>query len=89
MKGDWKPALGKSLLAALCNGKGDGHLDLGCVAASGYFGFDENNGEYATHIGGKPTTAFMSDLISWLQSNGKVQMIDVQAYAQWISDSTS
>ena len=35
LKSDWKPALGKPLLAALCNGKGDGRLDLGCVAASG------------------------------------------------------
>lgn len=86
LKSDWSPALGKSLLAALCNGKDDGRLDLGCVAASGYFGFDHDDGKYATHIGGKPATAFLFDLISRLQSNGTVQMIDVQAYAKWISD---
>ena len=86
LESDWKPALGKPLLAVLCNGKNDGRIDLGCVAASGYFVFDEENEEYTMHAGGKPVTAFLFDLISRLQSSGTVQMIDVQAYARWLSD---
>lgn len=86
LESDWKPALGEPLLAALCNGKEDGRLDLGCVAASGYFGFDEENKKYAIHAEGKPATAFLFELISRLQSSGTVQMIDLQAYAQWLSD---
>lgn len=83
---EWGPALGKPLLTALCNGKEDGRLDLGCVAASGYFGFDEENEEYVMYAGGNPTTAFLLELISRLQSSGTMQMIDVQAYAQWLAD---
>ena len=62
------------------------HLDLGCVAAHGYFRFDEGSGAYKTHAGGKPATAFLLMLISQLQFSGTVPMIDVQAYAQWLSD---
>ena len=84
LESDWKPALGKPLLAALCSGSGDGRLDIGCVAASGYFGFDEEDGKYEMRTGGKPATAFLFELISRLQSSGTVQMIDVQAYARWL-----
>lgn len=86
LESKWSPALGKSLLKALCNGKDDGRLDLGCVAASGYFEFDEENKKYAIHAGGKPATAFLFELISRLQSSGTVQMIDMQEYARLLSD---
>lgn len=81
----WNPALGESLQTALSNGNNDGSLDLGCVAASGYFGFDAASRKYAMHTGDKPATAFLFELISRLQSSGTVQMIDVQAYARWLS----
>ena len=77
-----------SLYTALGDGMGDDHLDLGCVAAHGYFTFDEVSGAYKTHAGGKPATAFLLTLISQLQFSGTVPMIDVQAYAQWLSDRT-
>ena len=83
---DWNPALGESLLAALGNGKGDDHLDLGCVAAHGYFRYDDGSGEYEAHQGGKPATAFLLTLISQLQFSGTVPMIDVHAYAHWLSN---
>lgn len=86
LESDWKPALGKPLLTALCSGDDAGRLDLGCVAACGYFGFDKENGTYSTHTGDKPATAFLFELISRLQSSGTVQMIDVRAYARWLSD---
>ena len=86
LESDWKPAMGESLHTALGDGMGIDHLDLGCVAAHGYFRFDEVSGAYKTHAGGKPATAFLLTLISQLQFSGTVPMIDVQAYAQWLSD---
>ena len=81
----WKPALGKCLLDALNTGHEDGNrLDLGCVAAHGYFSFEKDN-EYKIDKIKKPTTAFLFKLISQLQLSGTVPMIDVQAYAKWLS----
>jgi hypothetical protein len=82
---DWKPPLGQPLLDALGNGDDDGRLDLGCVAAHGFFHFDQQAGRYEIIAGGKPATAFLFKLISLLQFSGTVPMIDVQAYAQWLS----
>ena len=81
---DWSPALGKSLLAKLGSGVGSDRLDLGCVAAHGYFKFDGKREEYETYERDKPATAFLFALISQLQSSGTVPMIDMQAYAQWL-----
>ena len=78
--------MGESLHTALGDGIGVDHLDLGCVAAHGYFRFDEVSGAYKSYAGGKPATAFLLTLISQLQFSGTVPMIDVQAYAQWLSD---
>ena len=86
LESDWKPALGKPLNTALGDGVGDDRLDLGCVAAHGYFRFDEASETYETHEGGKPATAFLLTLISQLQFSGTVPMIDVQAYSRWLSD---
>ena len=82
---DWKPTFGKPFTKALGDGKGDDHLDIGCVAAHGYFTFNECKGTYETHAGGKPATAFLFSLISRLQFSGTVPMIDVKAYAEWLS----
>jgi hypothetical protein len=67
--------------------KGDdgGRLDLGCVAAHGHFAFEPAARRYEIHREGKPATAFLFKLISQLQFSGTVPMIDVQAYAQWLS----
>ena len=81
---DWSPALGKPLIAKLGSGGGSDRLDLGCVAAHGYFKFDEKRKEYETYEGGKPAAAFLLTLISQLQSSGTVPMINMQAYAQWL-----
>ena len=81
----WKHPLGKHLLKALCKEKGADRLDLGCVAACGYFKLDKD-GTYAIHTDGKPATAFLFELISQLQSRGTVQMIDIRAYSRWLSD---
>jgi len=44
---------------------------------------------HAVHIensrSSKPTTAFLFKLISMLQFSGTVPMIDVNAYAEWLT----
>ena len=82
---DWSPALDQPLLDALSKGEDDDRLDLGCVAAHGYFSFDQKAVRYDIHNGGKPATAFLFKLISQLQFSGTVPMIDVKAYARWLS----
>ncbi|MDP2374358.1 MAG: hypothetical protein Q8M36_12030 [Reyranella sp.] len=63
----------------------EGRLDLGCIAAHGYFSRDAATGVYDFQAGGKPAMAFSLKLIAMLQFSGTVPMIDVQAYAQWLS----
>jgi hypothetical protein len=82
---EWSPPLGAALIDALSDGASDGRLDLGCVAAHGYFALNKAMNQYDVFDGGKPATAFLFKLISDLQFSGTVPMIDVQAYAQWLA----
>jgi hypothetical protein len=82
---DWSPALGTSLGTALAQGDESSRLDIGCVAAHGHFQLNQTTGGYDFISGGKPATAFLFKLISQLQFSGTVPMIDVQAYAHWLS----
>ncbi|KAB8145981.1 hypothetical protein F8S13_02575 [Chloroflexia bacterium SDU3-3] len=82
---DWKPPCGAPLESALLRGKQEGRLDIGCIAACGHFQWDATSDAYDISIGGKPATAFLFKLISQLQFSGTVPMIDVQAYAHWLS----
>lgn len=82
---NWKPCFGKPLEDALAEGDADGRLDLGCVAAHGHFVLDQTKGLYVFSVEGKPATAFLFKLISSLQFSGTVPMIDVQAYARWLT----
>jgi hypothetical protein len=77
--------MGASLLKALVQGTGDSRLDLGCIAAHGHFQFDNAAGDYVVTRAGRPATAFLFNLISRLQFSGTVPMIDVQAYARWLT----
>jgi hypothetical protein len=85
---DWSPPLGSPLEAALAAGEEIGRLDLGCVAAHGHFALDQTGGTYEFYSEGKPATAFLFKLISQLQFSGTVPMLDVQAYARWLSNPT-
>jgi hypothetical protein len=82
---DWSPPLGDALLKALQEKNHEGGLDLGCVAAHGIFGCDEQ-GCYSIAHQGKPATAFLFELIAQLQAIATVGMIDVRAYAAWLKD---
>lgn len=81
---EWKPPMGQPLLDALVS-EASARLDLGCVAAHGVFGMDEQN-SYGIRLKGKPATAFLLETIARLQSSGTVPMIDVRAYAKWLAD---
>jgi hypothetical protein len=81
---DWQPPLGKALNDALADPALEGRVDLGCIAAHGYFAFNRETNAYDIVSGGKPATAFLFKLISQLQFAGTVPMIDVQAYAEWL-----
>ena len=81
---DWSPALGDSLIVALNEEDAPTRLDLGCVAAHGYFCLNTQTAAYDIFPDGKPATAFLMKLISMLQSSATVPMIDVEAYALWL-----
>jgi hypothetical protein len=82
---DWSPAFGQAFSDVLDGGGANGRLDLGCIAAHGYFSFKQQTSDYEVVAGGKPATAFLFKLISQLQFSGTVPIIDVQAYAQWLA----
>lgn len=80
---DWQPALGEPLKLALTTGSSEGRLDIGCVAAHGSFSLDSGSYEFSEK--NKPATAFLFKLITMLQFSGTVPMIDIQAYASWLT----
>jgi hypothetical protein len=82
---DWSPPFSQAFSDAMNGGDANGRLNLGCVAAHGYFSFNQETSAYDVLAGGKPATAFLFKLISQLQFSGTVPMIDVQAYAQWLA----
>lgn len=81
---DWSTPLGDALHDALSKGAGDQTLDLGCVAAHGLFACGED-ACYTTEKSDKAATAFLLELIARLQSLATVPMIDVRAYARWLT----
>jgi hypothetical protein len=82
---DWSPAFGEPIRKALSDISPDGRLDIGCLAAHGHFTSVSESGGYQFVSEGKPATAFLFNLISMLQFSGTVPMIDVQAYARWLT----
>lgn len=82
---DWNPPLGDALSKALAEGDREGRLDMGCIAAHGTYRCDET-GCASFPPQTKPATAFLLELIARLQSSATVPMIDVRAYAQWLTE---
>ncbi len=83
---EWNPALGNSFEEALYKGDGSEWLNLGCVAAHGHCFLNPETASYEITYEGKPATAFLFKLISLLQFSGTVPMIDIQAYAKWLTE---
>ncbi len=83
---EWKPPFGEPFHKALGVDEEIGRLDLGCVAAHGFFSRDRKTGDYIIDTDRKPATGFLFRLISELQHAGTVPMIDVEAYADWLTD---
>lgn len=81
---DWSPALGNPLENALEGLTNNQRLQLGCVAAHGWFCCNAEGCNVVTQ-GGKPATAFLLELIARLQKMATVPMIDVRAYAKWLT----
>jgi len=80
---DWNPGMGMPMKEALQDGSSI--LDIGCVAAHGYFNYLPDKAGYEFVLGGKPATAFLFKLISQLQFAGTVPMIDVLEYSKWLT----
>lgn len=87
LESDWSPCDGEPLRNALGDGSTEiDHIDIGCVAAHGHFIWDSTSKAYTFVSERKPATAFLFQLISMLQFSGTVPMINVNAYAEWLSD---
>jgi hypothetical protein len=82
---DWRPAFGPAFDVALRADVADGLLNLGCIASHGHFFYDRPTSAFEFVGENKPATAFLFKLISQLQFSGTVPMIDVEAYAEWLT----
>lgn len=83
---DWSPCCGDPLWNALGGSSiEEDRLNIGCVAAHGHFVWENDAGKYEFTREGKPATAFLFKLIAMLQFSGTVPMIDVNAYAEWLT----
>ncbi|BDW94339.1 hypothetical protein MACH10_00240 [Thalassospira tepidiphila] len=86
LESDWKPPLGVPLRNALTKDITDAeHLDMGCIAQHGHFEFDAEAAAYNFHTTERAATAFLFELIARLQVLGTVPMIDIRAYAKWLT----
>jgi hypothetical protein len=81
---DWKPAMGDALVEALQAGSEEDRLDFGCVAAHGLYSCN-SVGSASVGAGPKAATAFLLELIARLQVSATVPMVDVRAYAGWLT----
>jgi hypothetical protein len=73
------------MVKALEEGSAEERLDIGCIAAHGYFVWNNHTGAYDVTTGEKAATRLLFKLISALQRRATVPMIDVQMYAEWLS----
>ena len=85
LESEWTPALGEPFRNAMKEDLDEGRLDVGCIAAHGHYFYDRAAGNYIFIDENKPATAFLFKLISMLQISGTVPMIDIDAYASWLT----
>jgi len=79
---DWRPALGNPFRKSLGAIASASSLDMGCVAAHGWFGRLDD--DYTIYAGPHSVSRFIFELIARLQSVATVPMIDVRSYARWL-----
>jgi len=79
----WKPALGNPLRTSIEADMADGRLDLSCIAAVGVVEVTDDD-QIAIYENEKALTLFLLRLISLLQQQATVPMLDVMAYARWL-----
>jgi uncharacterized protein DUF6602 len=79
---DWAPPLGRSFQKSLSGKVNTNSLDIGCVAAHGWF--SRSGKGYEVHSGAHAVSRFIFELIAQLQAVATVPMIDVRAYARWL-----
>lgn len=84
LESEWTPALGDSFKKALETEDTDERLDIGCIAAHGYFHLGSSLDNLNISYTDKAATGFLFKLISLLQASGTVPMIDIEAYSKWI-----
>ncbi len=82
----WNPPLGKALMTALEAGERKGRLDMGCVGRHGAFWSKTPKSRYVATPSSRAATIFLLELIARLQALATVPMIDVRAYAKWLSE---
>lgn len=82
---DWKPPLGDSAQQNLSDDDADRRLELGCIAAHGYYEC-AIDGKCSIDTETKPAVMFLFKLIELLQARATVPMIDVMAYASWLAE---
>jgi hypothetical protein len=85
LESNWTPPMGEPMMKALNTEVVNGHLDLGCVAAHGAFKFNSTTKSYEVSDHAKHATTFLFDLITLLQNSATVPMIDIKAYAEWLT----
>jgi hypothetical protein len=74
----------ESMLNYLAQAAPDARLDIGCIAARGFFTCNED-GQHTFTPHTKAATAFLFELISRLQACATAPMIDIHAYAHWLN----
>ena len=72
------------MTANLADDDSERQLDIGCVAAHGYYRINPDAEQLEIIRSDRSATAFLFDLIAMLQMCGTVPMIDVMAYAKWM-----
>jgi hypothetical protein len=83
LESDWSPALGKPLGDAIGPTGRTNSLDMGCIAAHGWFSCSGRG--IQVHRGNHSVSQFIFELIVQLQAVATVSMIDVRAYARWLN----
>jgi hypothetical protein len=85
LSSDYNPSFGAAAEDQLAADKENGQIDVGCIANAGTFSLNQEAGYYDFKPGEKAATEFLFELIARLQALATVPMIDVRAYAEWLT----